>query len=178
MASTITRRKAVPAAVEAVRLLRENGMSVHLSIAGRIGNSNSRAPIESLIRTLGLEEHVTVLGPRNDIPELMGTSDLVIHTSLSEGFGNVLIEAMAAGVPVIASDIPACREVLDDGRAGILVPPGDPGGLAAAIERILGSDAERARMAEAGRERVRAEFDSSHMAAGYSRLLASSLPVA
>jgi glycosyltransferase involved in cell wall biosynthesis len=68
------------------------------------------------------------------VPEILGQSDIfVFSTTRQEGLGTVLLEAMAAGLPVIASDVPACREVLADGRWGALVAPGDAGALAAAV---------------------------------------------
>ena len=73
-------------------------------------------------------------------------------TSRHEGFGIALIEAMAAGLPVVASDVPACREVLADGAAGVLVPAGDPARLADALCDLLGSEDERAAV---GRPRPR-----------------------
>lgn len=93
----------------------------------------------------GVAERVVFWGPRRDIPELLGQIDVfAFSTTRAEGFGIALIEAMAAGLPVVASDVPACREVLADGEAGILVPAGDPARLAQALSALLGSAEERA----------------------------------
>jgi len=82
----------------------------------------------------------------------------------------VVVEAMAAGVPVIATDIPACREVLDGGRCGLLVPPGDSTALAEAILQILDDEALRTRLVQAASERVRTHYHVKRMAAGYAEL--------
>ena len=82
----------------------------------------------------GMADRAVFWGPRTTSPELLGQMDVfAFSTSRDEGFGIALIEAMAAGLPVVASDVPACREVLDDGAAGILVPAGDPAPLARAL---------------------------------------------
>jgi glycosyltransferase involved in cell wall biosynthesis len=103
----------------------------------------------------GVADRVVFWGPRSDVPELLGQMDVfAFSTTRAEGFGIVLIEAMAAGLPVIASDVPACREVLGEGHAGVLVPPGDHARLARAICAMLSS--ERRRAAWAGRALTRA----------------------
>ena len=72
---------------------------------------------------LNLDYKKIFLDSRNNIPELLANADIfAFSTTAEEGFGIVLIEAMAAGLPIIATDVPACREVLDNGKAGILVP--------------------------------------------------------
>ncbi|MBM4020036.1 MAG: glycosyltransferase family 4 protein, partial [Planctomycetes bacterium] len=80
---------------------------------------------------------------------------LVLPAVAGEGFPNVLMEAMAAGVPVIASDVAGVRDLLEDGRAGVIVPPGDAAALAAAIRRLWNDEAARRRLAAAGRDAVR-----------------------
>jgi len=82
-----------------------------------------------------------------------------------------VVEAMAAGVPVIATDIPACREVLDGGSCGLLVPLEDAQALAQAIGKILDDEAMRTRLVRAASERVRMHYDVKQMAAGYAALL-------
>ncbi len=90
-----------------------------------VGDGTKRKKLERITSDLNLNPEKIFLGARLDIPELLAKADIfALSTTLDEGFGIVLIEAMAAGLPIIASDVPACREVLDDGKAGILVAPG------------------------------------------------------
>jgi glycosyltransferase involved in cell wall biosynthesis len=116
--------KAMPAVVRAVP-------AVQLWLAG---DGSQRQQLENLSTSLGLAEVVTFLGSRQDVPALLGQSDVfVFSTTREEGLGTVLIEALAADLPVIASDVPACHEALVGGRWGTLVPPADPEALAAAL---------------------------------------------
>jgi glycosyltransferase involved in cell wall biosynthesis len=116
--------KAMPAVVRAVP-------DVQLWLAG---DGSQRVRLQSLSASLGLTGVVTFLGSRRDVPALLGQSDVfVFSTTPEEGLGTVLIEALAAGLPVVASDVPACRETLAGGRWGILIPPADPGALEAAL---------------------------------------------
>ena len=109
----------------------------------------------------GVDDRVVFWGPRRDIAELLGQMDVfAFSTSRDEGFGIALIEAMAAGLPVVASDVPACREVLDDGTAGILVPAGKPAPLARALCALLGSENERAAWAGRALDRAVARYDA------------------
>ena len=95
---------------------------------------------------------VSWLGTRHDLPQLYAAADAVVMPSRWEGFGLVALEAMAAGAPLIASDVPGLRDVVGD--AGILVPPGDVPELAAAIQRVLGDTALRADLSRRGRIRA------------------------
>ena len=98
------------------------------------GNGSLRSNLEDLARELRLNRIVSFLGTRDDVPELLGSSDLfVFSTTPQEGLGTVLIEALAAGIRIVASDVPACREVLQHGKWGMLVPPADPAALAKAL---------------------------------------------
>ena len=99
-----------------------------------VGDGSLRPSLESLARELGIAEAVRFLGARRNVPTWLGRADLFIFsTTLQEGFGSVLLEAMAAGLPIIATDCPACREVLLEGRFGSLVPPKDAAALAQGI---------------------------------------------
>lgn len=124
--------------------------------------------LRSLVAELGLEDSVDFAGFTKDIDRMYREDfDLVVHASIEgEPFGLVLIEAMAAGVPIIASDCGACPEIIENGRSGLLVEPGNSDALAAAIVEVL-SDAERAAMLRReGFERVRANFDMSQVVRG------------
>ena len=88
-----------------------------------VGNGKKKKKLERLAMKLNLDYKTIFLDSRNDIPKLLANADIfALSTTAEEGFGIVLIEAMAAGLPIIATDVPACREVLDNGKAGILVP--------------------------------------------------------
>jgi glycosyltransferase involved in cell wall biosynthesis len=98
------------------------------------GEGALRSPLEALARELGLDTVVHFLGSRDDVPELLGSADVfVFSTTPQEGLGTVLIEALAAGTRIVASDVPACREALQDGKWGELVVPANPAALARTI---------------------------------------------
>lgn len=103
-----------------------------------VGQGSLRAELEALAARLDLGGAVRFLGARRDVPELLGRASLfVFATTVQEGLGSVLLEALAAGLPILATDCPACREVLAGGRYGELVRPADPDALAAGILRWL-----------------------------------------
>lgn len=171
MVAWMTRAKDHDAVIRAVAHLRKNGHDVHLNIAGGAHRQARQADLERLARGLDVSESVTFLGVRADVPELMGASDVVVHATHSEGFGVVLLEAFASRTPVVATDIPACREVLDGGRCGILVPPRDPVALANAIESLLTNQDQRRALVDAAFARVRDHYHATRMAAGYAGLI-------
>ena len=90
-----------------------------------VGDGNKRAYLEGIASELGLNVKKIFVGSKLDIPAMLAAADIFAFSTTSlEGFGIALIEAMAARLPIIATDVPACREVLDDGKAGILIPVG------------------------------------------------------
>jgi glycosyltransferase involved in cell wall biosynthesis len=124
-----------------------------------VGDGALRGNLEAQARALGLAEAALFLGNRPDVASLLGQVDVfAFSTTRDEGFGIVLIEAMAAGIPVVASDVAACREVLADGEAGLLVPPSDPAALASTIRQVLNSPELRERFASRALQRVRSEY--------------------
>jgi glycosyltransferase involved in cell wall biosynthesis len=109
-----------------------------------IGEGNKRADLEELTTELELQDVVKFWGSRNDVPELLGKMDIyAFSTTPNEGFGIAVIEAMAANLPVVASDVPACREVLANGEAGLLVSPANPEALANTLHPLLRSQKQR-----------------------------------
>jgi len=131
----------------------------------------------ALCDELGLSKHVIFSEFRQDVPIVMSALDVLVLASITpEPFGRVLIEAMAAGKPVVATDAGATREIVEDGVHGLLVPPGDAQALADAIIRILTHRDLAAAMGQAGQARVRARFDVQQHVDGvqavYHQLLA------
>lgn len=126
-----------------------------------------RQELVQLANQLGLNENVSFVPFQADPASIMSALDVVVLASTSpEPFGRVLIEAMAAGKPVVASDSGACREIIDDGQQGMLFPPGNDEALAAAIVRILSDPRRAAEMGLSGRDRVAGRFDSTKYVAG------------
>jgi glycosyltransferase involved in cell wall biosynthesis len=122
-----------------------------------------RQGLECYARMLGLSERMVFAGLRSDVPALLVHSQVLVQPSLSEGLSNVLLESMAAGVPVVATRVGGNPEVVEEEVSGILVPPRDAGALAQGIERLLSDPDLALRMGRAGRERVKARFSVEQM---------------
>jgi glycosyltransferase involved in cell wall biosynthesis len=127
-----------------------------------LGAGPLERPTRELVEELGLAESVTLPG-RTEIRDWLERADVFVHSSRWEGFGIVLLEAMLAGLPVVATRVSAVPEVVVHRKTGALVEPGDAEALAAELGGLL-ADPERARrLGEAGRERARAEFSVARM---------------
>jgi glycosyltransferase involved in cell wall biosynthesis len=109
-------------------------------------------------RELGIDRVVTFTGSRDDVPNMMKSMDVLVVPSLNEGFGRVIIEANAVGVPVVGADAAGIPEVIEDGQTGLLVPPRDSKGLADAVIRLLDDHAWRQRLARELPAQVREKF--------------------
>jgi glycosyltransferase involved in cell wall biosynthesis len=122
--------------------------------------------LAGLVRELGLEARVHFTGQRTDVARILRAVDVVVVPSrLPEPFGTIQIEAMAAGKPLVSTAAGGNVEVVEHGRTGLLVPPGDPYAIAAAVCSLLGQPQLRRRMGEAGRTRVSERFTVERMAA-------------
>ena len=120
-----------------------------------LGDGPERTPLETQIAAWGLTESVRLLGHRDNIYPYLRGADLFIHTCRFEGFGYAVLEALACGTAVIATDCPyGPREILGDSEYGILVPPDDPAALAEAMHRLLADPAQRQAQAIHGRQRA------------------------
>ena len=137
-----------------------------------IGDGPERNALEALQRDLGLGDRVTFAGPKTqeDVAETLSTADLFVLPSFAEGVPVVLMEAMASGLPVVATRIAGIPELVEDGVSGRLVPPGNLAALSEAIAALLDDPAAARAMGESGRATVEAEFDIAHEAAKIGRL--------
>jgi glycosyltransferase involved in cell wall biosynthesis len=129
------------------------------------GDGPLRGELEALARTLGIADRVQFLGWRPDAVGLMPAFDIFLMPSLWEGFGMVLLEAMAASVPVAGSRVSAIPEVVADGETGLLAAPRDVDGLAGALRALLVDAPLRRHMGMLGRERLETQFSGEAMAA-------------
>jgi glycosyltransferase involved in cell wall biosynthesis len=147
------------------------------TVAAAVPNAHlvmvGKGPAEEQTRAvLGDAERVRWLGYRRDIPELLRAMDVLAVPSHWEGFGLIAAEGLAAGVPVVAANASSLPEIVQHEVQGLLVPPGDPDALAAALVRLARDPAERARMSAAGPARVRDAFSLDRMIDAYEALLA------
>jgi glycosyltransferase involved in cell wall biosynthesis len=124
-----------------------------------VGGGPEREAVEAEIGRLGLERSVQLAGERGDVPALLAGSDVFVLSSRSEGLPVSVLEAMAAELPVVASDVGGLAELVVDGESGILVPPGDPESLAEALRRLIGDRDLRRKLGAAARARAEASFD-------------------
>ncbi len=135
-----------------------------------VGDGPMRPAREAQARALGLGESVHFLGTRNDVSAVLAATDVVVHPSFEEGFSNAILEAMAAGCPVVATDVGGNPEAVRHGETGILVPPRDPVALADAVLGLLADAAAARALGAAGRRRVTAHFTLSATVAAYERV--------
>ncbi|MEJ2745652.1 MAG: glycosyltransferase, partial [bacterium] len=135
-----------------------------------VGDGRLRSEIEQTIACLGITERVVLTGSRIDADEIMGLSDLVALCSHEEGFPNVLLEAMAAGRPVVATRVGGVPEIVEEGVTGLLVPPRNPERLAEGIASILGDKREAKAMGRRGLDLVRKKFTIEKMVKSYEEL--------
>ena len=119
-------------------------------IAGNEGNFSGE--LKALCEKNSTEGFVRLLGHRDDIPVLLSAADIFVFPSLYEGAAGAVVEAMALGLPIVASDIPSIREIVEPGRNGILVEPGSPEKLAKAIDLLMEDKEKRALFGRRSRE--------------------------
>ena len=117
-----------------------------------VGEGILREEIERILQSAGVNERAWLCGNRNDIPALMNVMDLFVLPSLAEGISNTILEAMASGLPVVATDVGGNRELVQSGKTGLLVPEGDPEALVSALAGYIRSPEQRQQQAANARE--------------------------
>jgi glycosyltransferase involved in cell wall biosynthesis len=159
LVSRMLREKGVPDAVAAIRLLRDRGLPVDLLLAGPTDPDNRGSLSAEALALLTATPGIQWLGPVADVRTVWRRAAVaVLPSTYGEGVPRALLEAAACARPIVASDVPGCREIVRPGDTGHLVPPHDIQALAAAIAEIAGDPAQRAAMGRAGRALVEREF--------------------
>ena len=168
--------------VSAGRLSPEKGVPVLIEAATQVirvcpesrfvvfGEGTQRPALERMVRKAGLAGRLVLPGYRGDLDRVLPSADLFVLPSHTEGMPNVVLEASAAGVPVVATAVGGTPEVVDDGRTGFLVPPADPAWLARRMIELLNDESLRMQMGQAGREHVRDHFTFEAQAQSYLNL--------
>lgn len=150
--------------VQAARILRKSGVKARFVLLGEPDRKNPEAIDDATLRRWREEGAVEVWPWRDDVHVALAASHVVCLPSYGEGLPKTLLEAAAAGRPIVTTDVPGCREVVRQNDNGLLVPARDASALAAALGTLLADGAMRARMGARGRQRAVAEFSSAQVA--------------
>lgn len=154
-------------ALRAFRRVRAHRPDARLVLAG---DGEERASVEVLVRELGIDGSVHVLGTRRDVPQLLAAADVFLLSSISEGIPLTLIEAMASELPIVSTDVGGIPEMIRHGTTGFLVPPGDDAGLSRHLLFLADDPALRRQFALAAHTQARARFSRHAMDAAYASL--------
>ena len=169
MTARLEVHKDQPTLIRAAALLKTQGSPIEVWL---IGEGSRRTELQQLINELNVADNVKLLGSRRDVPALLSQCDLFVFQALrDEGFGIALAEAMAARLPIVATNVGACREVLEAGRCGLLVPEQDPQAMADGILQALREGEVKASRTKAAYQRAIAEFSVPESAVAYGRQL-------
>jgi glycosyltransferase involved in cell wall biosynthesis len=151
-------RKGADIALEAMTELRRLEPAPMLVV---VGDGPLRQELEARSRSLGVDRVVRFLGNRRDVPDILAASDLFVFPTRRDPFPTVLLEAAAAGVPVVSTHVDGVPEIVEDCRTGLLVPPDEPGTLARAVRSLLLNDTMRLQLGQAARDRAHTHFSAS-----------------
>ena len=135
-----------------------------------VGSGREEASLHRLGEALTLEPHIRYLGRRDDVPRILGAADIGVLSSHEEGFSNSVLEGMAAGLPMVVTDVGGNAEAVVDGETGLVVSARDREALGAAILTLAQDERKRRQMGEAGRRRVEARFSLNACVARYTAL--------
>jgi glycosyltransferase involved in cell wall biosynthesis len=141
-----------------------------------VGDGPRRSELEALVRSRRLDDRVSFLGHREDVGRLLSEASIFALPSRSEAFPNGAIEAMAAGLPVVASAVGGLLDLIQHGRTGLLIEPGNPAALADALRRLLTNQTAAARIGEHARAHVQQRYSFERMVKAFEDLYLAGLP--
>ena len=165
LVSRMLRDKGVLEAAAAIRRLRARGLPIELLLAGPTDPDNADSLTAQTLRSLAAEPGIAWLGPVADVRAVWRRAAIaVLPSTYGEGVPKTLLEAAACGRPLVAADVPGCREAVRPGETGLLVPPHDVDALAAALAALAADPVLRARMGRAGRALIEQQFTDAIVA--------------
>lgn len=174
MVARLVASKDVETLIDAVQLLHDGrpDLDVHLTVAG---DGDRRAALEARAVAAGLRDQIMFTGmlDREVLAAVLRGLDVYVQATLAETHSTAVLQAYATGLPVVGSDVSGLRGFVRHGEDGVLVPPKDPGALAAALASLADDPARRRRLGDAARERVLRDHTPSQMLDGYLRVLAA-----
>jgi glycosyltransferase involved in cell wall biosynthesis len=159
--------KGVDVFLESARLVLDSVPGINFIVAGE---GEERKRLKGICRQLKLDSSVKLIGVISDVIPLLRASDIGVLSSSSESLSNAIIEYMAAGLPVVCTDVGGNRELVHDGLNGFLVPPGDPQKLADAIVKLVNDPDLRIKMGRESRQRAELLFDLDRTMKDYEAL--------
>jgi glycosyltransferase involved in cell wall biosynthesis len=154
--------------IEAAASVTDKYPDSHFLLVGE--DRGIRKDLEIRVKELGIDKNIIFLGQRNDVPDLLAASDISVLPSHEEGFSNVILESMAAGLPVVATSVGGNPEAIVNGETGWLVPPKNPDELALKIIDLLHHTEKAKKWGQAGRHRVQHHFSDKKMLDEYIKL--------
>jgi glycosyltransferase involved in cell wall biosynthesis len=173
MAARMLHEKGVGVFVECARLLRQRSCAVRCVLAGAPDPGNPSSLSEAELQALHRAGDVEWWGQRDDMEAVLSQARIVsLPSYYGEGMPKVLLEAAASGRAIVTTDVPGCRDVVEHGGNGLLVPPRDPVALADAIQTLLENPTLRRRLAESGRKRAEAEFSERSVVQAHLQIYA------
>jgi sugar transferase (PEP-CTERM/EpsH1 system associated) len=162
--------KDLPTLLEAFALLRRQHPGAHLVVLGQYDQPADRTDLESRLQQLQLTSSVHMLGQRTDIPRILSMMDVYVNSSLYEGMSNTILEAMACGVPVVATAVGGTPWLLQRNRNGLLVPPKNPQQMSQVLSGLLTDAAQQALLAKNGRRYVEEKHRQADTMTRYAEL--------
>jgi glycosyltransferase involved in cell wall biosynthesis len=181
----MVRNKGILHLVEAAKLMRGRGLEFEVHLVGDVDPRNPTTLQREDLQALEESGPVKWLGHRSDVASLLGKADIFCLPSYREGLPRSLVEASAAGLPIVTTDVPGCRDVVVNGLTGYLVPPQDAEALAEALTRLVDSPELRGKMGAEGRKRFEERFSTPsvlqafmmcHLALGMPIRIAENFP--
>jgi glycosyltransferase involved in cell wall biosynthesis/peptidoglycan/xylan/chitin deacetylase (PgdA/CDA1 family) len=172
MVACLREEKRIDVLIEAAPRILERHPDAEFLI---VGDGRCREHLTTLARTTGVQERFRFLGHRDDVPTVLADADLFVLPSASEAFPNVILEAMAAGLPVVATRVGGIPELVEEGVTGSLVPPADSRALADALLRLLDNPDRAAALGRTGRSRIEQAYSFDRMVEQFETLYLSEL---